>query len=176
MKKSNRTFIILKIILAIYIFVNLIISNLILYASETCTLMFQINFFAFAGSALSENILIMLLAFCFFIYEVSLLRALFIKKSKYKLVSNIILAIFCIADTCICLSNITDGQQHNNVINLTEFIINSPEFITNISEIIIDSIFIFLIFFSYIKSNKATNINPTIENSYKIEQLSNTAQ
>lgn len=90
---------IIKFLFLIFIIINIVIARTTNYCS---TVMNQINFWVVGFGGFGNGIEL-ILALCFFVLEFILIIALFIKKSKFKLISNIILEILCVADICICI-------------------------------------------------------------------------
>ncbi len=121
-----------RIILTFFIIINLIL----LFVFETeYTLLNQINFITFGVFAFNENII---LSLTIWITETLSLFSLFTSKNKYKLICSVILQIMCIADICFCIY----------------YMIEQIEPIMCIIEIIIDLIFMGLILFDIVKTNK----------------------
>ena len=96
---------IIKFLLFIFITINIVIARTTNYCS---TVMNQINFWV-VGFGGFGNRIEFILALCFFVLEFILIIALFIKKSKFKLISNIILEILCVVDICICIFSIVNN-------------------------------------------------------------------
>jgi len=106
MKKLQVNSYIIKALLLIFIIINIIIAYTTNYSS---TVMNQINF-CIAGFAGFGNRKETLLALCFFSIEFILIVSLFMKKSKFKLISTIILEILCVVDICICIFSIVNNM------------------------------------------------------------------
>jgi len=134
MKKLQVNSYIIKFLLFIFIIINIVIALTTNYYS---TVMNQINFYI-AGFAGFGNMKETVLALCFFPIEFILIVSLFMKKSKFKLISTIILEILCVVDICICIFSIGN---------------NMHAFESKIG-IIWDLIFMFLIIFDAIKTYK----------------------
>lgn len=91
--------------------------------------------FVFGDSSTRQELL---LATGIFALEIFTIPSLFASKSQYKLIGNIILHIMCIVDIGFCISLITEN------VDLPQMII----------EIIIDIVFMVLMIYDIIKSNK----------------------
>ena len=94
MKKLKVFSNIIKFLLFIFITINIVIARTTNYCS---TVMNQINFLVVGFGGFGNRI------------EFILIIALFIKKSKFKLISNIILEILCVVDICICIFSIVNN-------------------------------------------------------------------
>lgn len=126
-----------KIIMGLFLIINLILSfdftsnpYLLRYIN-----LYAISSFAFADSSSAWEFII---TFIILILEIIFIRSLFIKKSKYKLICNILFQSMCIVDICFCIY----------------FMIEQVEPTICIIEIIIDLIFMGLILFDIIKTYK----------------------
>ncbi len=107
MKHISINFNIIKFSLLIFIIINIVIARTTNYC---LTVMNQINFWV-AGFGGFGNRIELILALCFFVLEFILIISLFIKKSRFKLISNIILEILCIVDICICIFSIVNNMN-----------------------------------------------------------------
>jgi len=94
-----------------------------------------INLAVLGGAAFSELKFAVIIPISFWIIEIILTVALFIKKCKFKLIANIIFCIICIIDMGMCIFLLTEN-------------------VNCIIEIILDLIFIFLIIFNIIETYK----------------------
>lgn len=121
-----------RIIIAVFLGVNLFLS---FFLNLSLTLLFQINFLATAHCAFGGKVI---LALVFFILEIASIWSLFVNKSIYKLICNIVLQIMCFADICYCV----------------HFIIKQIDPMECIIEIIIDLVFICLVLLDIVKSYK----------------------
>lgn len=132
MRILNRSSLQRKVIIGIFIIINFILA---IAVNVQYTLMFQINFIVSAYFAFGEKFI---LAFGFFIFEIAAIWSLFVDKSIYKLICNIILQIMCIADIYYCVF----------------YMIKQTESIACVFEIIINVVFMCLILFDIVKSYK----------------------
>lgn len=131
----------LKIFKAICI--SFIITNTCLTIANFMTFPYEclfssmcwVNLDVLVGAAFSELKFAVIIPISFWIIEIILTVALFIKKCKFKLIANIIFCIICIIDMGMCIFLLT---ENNNCI----------------IEVILDLIFIFLISFSIIMEYK----------------------
>lgn len=103
-----------------------------------CSILYMLNSLVLSFAAFAEIKIAIAIPICFYIFELILIISLFIKKSRFKLIANIILGVLCVIDICICIYSI----------------INQIHAIENIFEIILDLIFIFLISFDILKTYK----------------------
>jgi len=94
-----------------------------------------VNAYAFLGCAFGEKFIINLVIL---IIELASVCSLFTNKRKFKSICNIILHILCIIDISFCIFYITERKEP----------------ILCIAEIIIDLIFMGLILFDIVKTNK----------------------
>lgn len=134
MKNFINNFSKIKIILVIFVIVNFFLYIIKGYSAAMC----QVNLLILGYGALSDEKAAILLSLCFLVCEVILIISLFIKKSTYKLIANIIFEVLCVADICICISSI-NMEWH---------------FFDSLIEIALDLVFIFLILFDIYKTYK----------------------
>lgn len=132
MRKSKVTSNLMKIIIGFYIIVNFALS----FCNDATTMMFELND-RILGYAIFGETLVFLLSLCFFVFEIILIILLFIKPSKLKLVSNILLQILCALDVFLCIYYLIKGITG----------------IGSLFEILLDLIFILLILLT---QNKGT--------------------
>lgn len=135
MKKSEN-FLICKIILLIYIITNLVLFII----NEIPAVLGYINYLAIGYAIFCKTTMQFLTILCFFVFEIVLIISLFIKKSKFKLIANILFCILCVIDMGMCIFLLTE--------NVNCFI-----------EIILDLIFISLILFNIIITYKKPKNN-----------------
>ncbi len=139
-KKFKAIFISFVITNMCLIIVNLMTVTFNFYFSATC----WVNFGVLGGAALSELKFAVIIPISFWIIEIILIISLFIKKSKFKLIANIIFCILCVIDTGMCIFLLTEK-------------------INCIIEIVLDLIFILLItvniITTYKKPIQSTNID-----------------
>ncbi len=128
--------IIRKIIIAIFLVVNI---SLLLIFSSPCLIGHMHSLatatFIFGDSVTRQELLF---AAGIFIFEIFSMPSLFIGKSTYKILGNIILHILCVIDIGFCINLIIEN------IDLSHMII----------EIIIDIVFMMIMIYDIIKSNK----------------------
>lgn len=130
--KTSR--LIRKIIIGLFLFTNLILS---FFSISNPCLMKYVNAYAFMGCAFDEKFIINL---GILIIEFVSIYSLFMDKSLYKLICNIILHIMCAVDIGFCIF----------------YIVKQIEFVIAIIVIILDLIFICLMLYDIIMSYKET--------------------
>ena len=125
------------------IFISFIITNMCLIIINSMTFIYEVsfsatwwvNFMVLGGAAFSERKFAVIIPISFWIIEIILTIALFIKTCKFKLIANIIFCILCVIDMGTCIFLLTKD-------------------VNCIVEIILDLIFILLILFDIIQSYK----------------------
>jgi len=150
MKKYAKYLSFIRFLLLIFIIINIIS---IFTTNTHATVMNNINYFIW-GFAMFGNIVETILALSFFLIEFVLIISLFVKKSKFKLISNIILEILCVIDICVCMSLII--SQTYLVRSVEDIFIKSDlrTILESSLNIFLDLIFILLITVDIIKTYK----------------------
>lgn len=161
MKKHTKYLNIIRFLLLIFIIINIIS---IFITNTHATVMNHINYFVY-GFAVFGNIAETILALTFFLIEFVLIISLFFKKSKYKLILNIILEILCVTDICICVVLII--SQTYSIGCIEDIFIKSDlrTILENSLNINLDFIFIFLISFDIFITYKKPIQNTSIDTS-----------
>lgn len=134
--KSLEKFSLNKIIFLIYFIINLILF----IVNEIPAVLGYINYLAIGYGIFCETTIQFLSILCFFAFEIVLIISLFIKKSKFKLIANILFCILCVIDTGMCIFELTEK-------------------VNCIVEVILDFVFICLILFNIITSYKKPKNN-----------------
>lgn len=156
---STKSSSLIKFLLLIFIIINIIS---IFTTNTHATVMNHINYFIW-GFAMFGNIAETILSLSFFLIEFVLIVFLFFKKSKYKLILNIILEILCVTDICICVVLLI--SQTYSVECVEDVFIKSDlkTILENSLNIILDLIFILLIAFDIIITYKKPIQNTNID-------------
>lgn len=129
-KNSGNYYIKKNIVFLTYIIINFI---LVILKNNNFGLLFCTNDLAIGYAIFCETTMPFFAILCFFVLEIILIISLFIKKCKFRLITNIIFVILCFIDIYLCTNSL--GIQQN-------------------IEIILDLIFILLITFDIIKTYK----------------------